>query len=354
MESISLLVINVWSGLDYRGILRMGEYETHERRGERFRHLAAEIERLSPDIAVLNEANPLPFHARTLARALGYEAVSRTAMGGIRVGGAGIPVNLREGDAILARKGMGLRKVGSRRLSGCGFTMGPLSFQASEVTQVLAAKIFAAERRIYIFATHLHASPLDPWASERLGEWVGAGEVTENDARRARRVVESGRERRNSEIERMLSFVSRTLPPGCPCFILGDFNATEDQPEIVRIGESGFTDTYRAAHPDAPGYTWDPRRNTNIAVQVEADARAGARDALARLSVEGHRRRIDYIFMNDAFDPDDVLESRVVLDEPASGQDPPTFPSDHFGVLTRVRLRWRKRHRATHPPPHLR
>jgi endonuclease/exonuclease/phosphatase family metal-dependent hydrolase len=49
-------------------------------------------------------------------------------------------------------------------------------------------------------------------------------------------------------------------------------------------------------------------------------------------------RRIDYVFVRGHDDPmrhGDVIEARVVLDEPHEG----VFPSDHFGVLATVRVR---------------
>ena len=59
-NELRLMTINVWSGLDYKGTLSMGEYESGDVREKRFRALAAEIRRLSPDIIGIYEANPLP------------------------------------------------------------------------------------------------------------------------------------------------------------------------------------------------------------------------------------------------------------------------------------------------------
>jgi hypothetical protein len=41
--SLKLLDINVWSGLDYKGYLNMGEYETPEVREKRFQALVTQI-----------------------------------------------------------------------------------------------------------------------------------------------------------------------------------------------------------------------------------------------------------------------------------------------------------------------
>ncbi len=111
-EGLTVLTINVWSGLDYRGSFRMGEYERKEVRERRTQALIGELQRLSPDVVALNEANKLPGYGRRLAKALGYDRVWHVGLGGLRAGPVGIPSNLREGDALLARPGLALRPAG--------------------------------------------------------------------------------------------------------------------------------------------------------------------------------------------------------------------------------------------------
>ena len=89
------------------------------------------------------------------------------------------------------------------------------------------------------------------------------------------------------------------------CILLGDFNATEDEP-VVRLVSEHFLDAYRTKHPDETGYTWD-NRNPMTQNFVQPD------------------RRVDYIFCSKRTT---IHSCQVVLNHPTS-----TFPSDHFGVM---------------------
>lgn len=102
--TLKMVTINVWSGLDYKGTLKMGEYETPEVREARYQALLAELKKLSPDVVGLNEANFLPDYAKRLAADLGFDYLHHVGVSGVRIGRVGLPWNLREGDAILARK----------------------------------------------------------------------------------------------------------------------------------------------------------------------------------------------------------------------------------------------------------
>ena len=61
--TLRILTINVWSGVDYRGTLRFGEYESRARRELRFRSLVQQIEELSPDVIFVQEANTVARYA---------------------------------------------------------------------------------------------------------------------------------------------------------------------------------------------------------------------------------------------------------------------------------------------------
>ena len=100
-----------------------------------------------------------------------------------------------------------------------------------------------------------------------------------------------------------------------PGVLMGDLNAVESSAAIAALAtEAGFVDTFRAAHPDAPGFTvWQP---------VTAPERRAF-------------RRVDYVFLapGRAF-AGAVVDSRVVVDAPGRLPDgSPIWPSDHYGVL---------------------
>ena len=96
-EQLKVLTINVWSGLDYTGTIRVGEYESAETRRARFLSLVTQVKELSPDVIFVQEANPVARYAAKLASALSMDEIHQLVNGGIKIGGLGIPVNLDEG-----------------------------------------------------------------------------------------------------------------------------------------------------------------------------------------------------------------------------------------------------------------
>lgn len=161
LKTLRIVTINVWSGLDYRGHFRMGEYEEAAIRKRRNEILINQLRELAPDIVALNEANKLPQYARKMAQELGCNKVWHVGVGGLRAGPVGLPVNLREGDAILARPELELRRAGRRQLSG-GPVGNFIAAHFSDATQVVAARIRVGLRMSHVIAasiTFLCAGP---------------------------------------------------------------------------------------------------------------------------------------------------------------------------------------------------
>ena len=112
---------------------------------------------------------------------------------------------------------------------------------------------------------------------------------------------------------------------GLPPILCGDFNAEPDSDEIRYLsgltpleGDTTFyLDAWRTAG-DGPGFTNDWRRNPYCA------------------ALNVHRKRIDYVFVGDAFvrrgHAGRVLSAELVADEPLTG----IVASDHFGVLAEI------------------
>ena len=314
LDTLRVLDINVWSGLDYQGTLAMGEYESDARREQRYRALLAQLRALAPDVIGVHEANPIPGYVRRLAGDLGYDAVMHMGLGGVRAGPVGLPWNLREGDAILARPALGLRDEGRRRLSG-----GPVgsffSFHFSDATQVVAASIGVNGRRIPVFATHWHAGDAPADSAWRDGEAI-----------------------------RTLAFVEEVAGDGI-ALLMGDFNATAQSPAVGRLLRAGFTDAHGAARGEAARPTWDPGRNRNIREHYAGGAAGAGPELDAGASPAGAARRIDLILVRGGATGGrpamSVLDARVVLDSVVEG----VHASDHFGVLAELALP------ATPPPP---
>jgi endonuclease/exonuclease/phosphatase family metal-dependent hydrolase len=109
--------------------------------------------------------------------------------------------------------------------------------------------------------------------------------------------------------------------------VAGDLNATED---VLRDAAASWTDTYRAARPDAPGNT------------------CCIKDLTAR-SDRTLTKRIDYLFLASGAAKIHVIESRRVMDQPFKRDGGWLWASDHVGVLTTFAIvPWPA---LPHPPP---
>jgi endonuclease/exonuclease/phosphatase family metal-dependent hydrolase len=333
-EDLTVVTINVWSGLDYEGTLKMGVYETPQVREERYQILVAELKRLDPDVVALNEANPLPRYARRLARDLSMDYVYSVGMGGLRIGPVGIPTNFREGDAILAKKGLGLSRIGKKRLSGGGIITNFITIHASESNQVIGATIMVGDKKLYLFNTHTHASPsLNPAYFDTLDELFKEGKLTREGLALAKQSIVDGQKWRADEIVKLMSFISEKVPAGSPVVLMGDFNTEVDSPEMRPVLEKGFIDTFGLKNPGDPGYTWDPATNTNGAYYREIGGKQTPEKIAGNLD-DLVPKRIDLILVEGSITEGDVMASRVVLNQAVGGLD----PSDHFGLMSVIRI----------------
>lgn len=92
-NTLKCMTINVWSGLDYIGTFKMGEYESPDLREKRYQAFLKEIARYNPDIIAINEANFLPDYVKRLANDINYDYIYHVGVAGLKVGRWGIPVN---------------------------------------------------------------------------------------------------------------------------------------------------------------------------------------------------------------------------------------------------------------------
>jgi len=319
-QVLKVVTFNVWSGLNYQGSFKMGEYESPSRRARRYRLLVREMKALQPDIIGLNECNPLPEYAQRIAGDLGYDEYHHLGVAGIHLGRVGLPINLREGDMVLARPKWHLSTPLRQQLSG-----GPVgefaTFHLSDATQVVGGKILVNNREVYIFVTHWHASPfavrqnLERWMEDYLvGKLAGKEYIT-----KVKEAVE-GAAWRLDEARKMLEYINKTAGKA-PVLLLGDFNAVDTLPEIKLLLADGFKDAYVAAGEGLP-YTWDEVDNLNIKTYYY-----GTETDTSHL----RRQRIDYIFYRG---PWKVHQARRVFDRAVED----LMPSDHFGVYAELEL----------------
>src|ERR1035437_1317457 len=74
-NKLKILTANVWTGLDYSGSFKMGEYEKTARREERFNLLVQEVKNLAPDVIFLQEVNPVRGLTGRLGGPLGFDEI---------------------------------------------------------------------------------------------------------------------------------------------------------------------------------------------------------------------------------------------------------------------------------------
>ena len=325
---LRLLTCNVWSGLNYRGILAVGKHPQDAQ--HRYRALLEEILALCPDIIALQEANPLPQYAHKIAADLGYTAVHQILIGGIRIGRLGIPGNLRQGEVLLAGKPWTIRGVQGQRLSGKGIVCNSVCCHINETRKAMLATVDINGTPLNVYIVHLHAGPHHGAAYAaslaRLRREFPADIVSNAVA-----AAELAIARRRSELNKLAGFIRKTLPPGRQAVILGDFNTSSESGDLdVLLAGGDWIDTFRKCNPAEPGYTWDPDNNSNFRLDIGAVTPYGQ----FCNHHDCHPHRFDYIMAYRTFTPDDIIESRVVFNDSTS---PP--PSDHYGLLTE--LRWR-------------
>lgn len=327
---LKALVINVWSGLAYKGIGRMRSHETSDMREQRFQALVSELTRLQPDLIGLNEANPLPHYVTRLSNELGYDNLWHMGVSGLRLGPWGVPVNLREGDAILARHGLGLSSVSQRKLMGTGFVHKHASLHISDLTQAVLGRVRVEGRDVFVAVTHWHLTPRFQDAEHLLEELRRTYGYSERACRKARCRYARDQEQKRQEAMRLVAWLRRHVPRQAPLLVMGDFNARPDWPEMALVRASGLRDVL----PAEDHYTWDPLANDNLLryQPLPAEQRFVCPYHHLRMLFEKEPRRIDYILVNDHID---VMHAEICMHTRHQG----VHASDHFGVLCRVRIR---------------
>ena len=333
---LRIVVINVWSGLDYHGTWRFGEYESTERREKRFDLLVDGLRKLAPDIVLIQEANPVDQFSSRLADSLGLDEVHQVCNAGMKLLTLGIPSNLKEGIAILARQELRIRSQAVWKLSGSFGVYGDiiaLHFDESEFAQV--AKIEVNGRNVFVVNVHLSAyPPCDSAAMKEVEKWLTEGLILREDVEEIEKRLAYRASRHREEVKTLLRNISE-LPSGVPVILGGDFNSeigSEELSELVRKG--GFSDTF-ADSPGSEAYTWDPDRNENAAYSTRfVNATGASLDFSDRLGAvyDSKPRKIDYVFLGRGLPPESALASKVVLDSAVGG----IHASDHYAALADI------------------
>ena len=338
-SALRLLTINVWSGLDYKGSLRFGEYESRRQRRARYHSLLAQIRGQNPDIIFLQEVNPAAGFSARLARDLGFSRCHQVCIGGIKLGPLGIPSNCKEGNAILARKSLRLQKVEDWKLSGSfGLFGDALTIHFDQAIFAQWARIFVDDRPIHLVNVHLVAVPsgADPalavdWEAMRLQKGM-----PEKEYLQALQQWRRNQGRQKIELQRLVTHLKK-FSPAIPLIVGGDFNIPDTSPLISEFqAAAGLQDTFRAEKEEKM-FSWNGTENRNVLFSSSRTDRIGkplqGYDLLTAL-YDSRPRRIDYLFCSRHFLAADIRSGGIVLDAELDG----VHASDHFGVLAELEV----------------
>lgn len=105
-------------------------------------------------------------------------------------------------------------------------------------------------------------------------------------------------------------------PAPAPLVVVGDFNAEPVEPTYRIMTEAGFRSAHLVANGAEPAVTWPSG--------IQAPA----------IDTDGEPGCLDYIWVRGAID---VESCRLAFDRPAVG-DPTLYPSDHLGLVARLRI----------------
>lgn len=320
-DSLRVVTINVWSGLDYAGTSSMGEYESPDVRERRFLVLLDHLRLLVPHVILVQEANPVGRYACRLADSLGFDVIHQVCHAGVKVGGLGFPTNLDEGIATLAAPALQLRYERAEKVGGAfGLHGSAMSLHFSDAAGALEGSFIWNGRRVYCINVHLLAVPPaessamfdgDPDAAARLHDRM---------------------QLKSAQFDALAEFVER-LPAGAPVIVGGDFNCSSGDSDVVAFIRRldlrtpvNFSDSLA---------TWDPCMNPNIRFSTaSADARGEERVGYDRYSAQSDTiaRRLDYVlFRSSGAFGRGAVES-LVLADPISG----VTASDHYGVAVAI------------------
>jgi endonuclease/exonuclease/phosphatase family metal-dependent hydrolase len=344
-DSLKIVSFNTWFGMDGHGVLRMGEHEDKQQREKRYRGLVEGLRSYDADIVFLQEANPLPSYARRLAEDLEMDEIHAVNNGGVRIGPAGIPTNLRTGPVILAKPSLKLKKTGTHRTSGSGLVSNFVCFHTSDVREILGGVVYPDGQPLYLFCLHAYAAPPDTDEYRtRLDAILDAEGIESGKRESYAEQLSAGFARTGRDILESMPYIKDVTHGGEPFIVAGDFNAYLPDFHFINEFMQGLrlVDSFALLHPDDPGYTWDPRRNP-LTRHDGADTwtNGDPKDPLGRLEADFAGTvpmRIDYIFLSNRFEAGQVLDSQLVFTEPYED----VHVSDHFGVMTEVLLEMRR------------
>jgi endonuclease/exonuclease/phosphatase family metal-dependent hydrolase len=331
--NMRILTFNCWHGLDGAGIWRMGELESREHHRHRLQRQLTDLAQSQNDLLFLQEVNPIQARAFEIGRYLKFNFVEQGDLSGVKIFGWGPPLNLNSGLCLLARPTWQLQKVRGLQLSGppWGVSFRHLALQTSECRFALLASLVHPQLgRLLVVNTHLHHGiETHPELCHDIEELARTGQITSGERDTVLKQMEHARERRLSEIQRLLAAIADRRANFAGVIIAGDFNSDETSPTIQSMKASGFVDVL-AGRPQA--LTWNPQRNVanfRLSQTFQLPLSDFGKPPLRQVIYDHmyRPRRLDYIFVDAALAG---LMKQVNL---FGDQGPPEqMTSDHFGL----------------------
>jgi endonuclease/exonuclease/phosphatase family metal-dependent hydrolase len=336
---LHVLTFNVWHGLRSRESKTNFPGEDPERMERRFAWQIRLIQELDPDILFFQEVNPNQRQARKYARALEYDEIHKVTSCGFHLPPIKIPRNVNDGLAILARPGLGLRRVQTKRLSGNAKCSATFGVQTKESSYVLLGQVTVEGRSVLLATTHLSSPPYMPPGFEAgLERLVADGVLTEPQRDEIVGVLERKHARNLSETHMLLSQIEKYLGKlsedgrPVPVILGGDFNTEPETASIAAVVDSGL----RMVAGDADYLTWDPVKNhENFAIGSRRGWPVPTFDLEEVEELLAPRRttarQIDYLFVSEQ---GQVVSSEMTMNRDLDGM----FPSDHFAISAVIEL----------------
>jgi endonuclease/exonuclease/phosphatase family metal-dependent hydrolase len=364
VKSFRLATFNVWHGLAGRGslhgLLGFREFESLDDRDRRWRKALRDCAAIDADVFLFQELNPVSEKGKDLSLALGGTFTGCVDQGGIKAFSRGVPYNLASGLGTLIRGSVRparsrSRQYGSqdlqipqkKKLSGrFGISGETFSFHFDEQRYAQFSSVqHEALGRLLIVNTHLHHGfEKFPELLKLLMEAVQAGRVSQGELDGLSHYLDEARDRRLSEIDRILEVVDSVEKDHDGVAIGGDFNSLPTSAAAKLLSVQGFRDLYSLANGSAGennaalGATWDPVQNfENHRLQQELGFQFplpsfGNPELLdVYREFDKRPRRIDFLFARGSFLDSSRLQLKSVK---TFGTPESAFAaSDHFGVV---------------------
>ncbi len=340
-----LLTFNLWHGLSPTSPIMFEPLEPSARLSLREELQIHAIAEAKPDLCFLQEVNPVTSRMEALKDKLRMEGECQPDLAGVKVFGMGVPVNLHSGLGVLADRRYGLKLVEAVSLSRPSFNWVRTwaSWQLKEERFALFCEtLLPGWGKVLLINTHLHHGlECDDQICNELDELAKKEDLNAAFVSEVRERLQQGNFRRESEITVLVNKILSYAKRYSAVVLCGDFNATPASPLFSKLREIGFRDAWEEAHPQDPGYTFDPENNPanhviqsrfmmpNIVLE-DLTFSAKVKESLIQLTQKHERRprRIDYVWFRSPTLNLKVKSAELIGKPNSEG----LAPSDHFGV----------------------